>query len=166
MRAKKARNAAIVQAYKESGSPTQIAEEFGITPGRVYQIVAEDGFDDEALAPHDLVSHGHKVVPHIAADTRNEVQAALPECLEQLLTDIAFVGVELAGQVPGDRIQHGAVCGVAGGDLHGHDLALVVDDEVQLEAEKPPHAGLAARGQALEDLVTVDTAIVTDGKLG
>src|SRR4051794_18915229 len=26
-------------------------------------------------------------------------------------------------------------------DFHGHDLALVVDDEVQLEAEKPPHAG-------------------------
>src|SRR3954447_21170386 len=55
-------------------------------------------------------------------------------------------------------IQHGAVGGVAGGDFHGHDLALLVDHEVQLEAEKPPHAGLAARGQAIEDLVTVDAA--------
>ena len=77
----------------------------------------KDGFDDEALAQHDLVGHGHKVVPHVAADTSNEVQAALPECLEQVLTDIAFVGVELAGQVPGHRIQHGAVCGIAGGDF-------------------------------------------------
>src|SRR4051794_20955453 len=42
----------------------------------------------------------------------------------------------------------------------------MIDDEVQLEAEKPPHAGLAACGQAIEDLVTVDAAIVTDGKLG
>src|SRR3954467_7436867 len=91
-----------------------------------------------------LSARGHQVVPHVAADTRNEVQAALPECLEQVLTDIAFVGVELADQVPGDRIQHGAVGGVTGGDLHRHDLALVVDDEMQLEAEKPPHAGLAA----------------------
>src|SRR3954452_16171755 len=126
----------------------------------------KDGFDDEALAQHDLVSHGHQVVPHVPADTSNEVQAALPKCLEQVLTDIAFIGVELAGQVPGDLIQHGAVGGVAGGDFQGHDLALVVDHEVQLEAEKPPHAGLAARGQAIEDLVTVDAAIVTDGELG
>src|SRR4051794_32079998 len=55
----------------------------------------KDGFDDEALAQHDLVSQGHQVVPHVPADTSNEVQAALPECLEQVLTDIAFVGVDL-----------------------------------------------------------------------
>src|SRR5215212_699229 len=126
----------------------------------------KDGFDNEALAQHDLVSHGHQVVPHVPADTGNEVQAALPECLEQVLTDIAFVGVELADQVPGDLIQYGAVGGVAGGDFQGHDLALMVDDEVQLEAEKPPHAGLATRSQAIEDLMAVDAAIVTDGKLG
>ena len=77
----------------------------------------KDGFDEEALAQHDLVSHGHQVVPHVPADTRNEVQTALPECLEQVLTDIAFVGVELAGQVSGYFIQHGAVGGVAGGDF-------------------------------------------------
>src|SRR5512142_3199431 len=121
----------------------------------------KDGFDDKALAQHDLVSHGHKVVSHVPSDARNEVQAALPECLEQVSTDIAFVGVEFASQVPGHRIQHGAVGGVTGGDLHGHNLALMVDDEVQLEAEKPPHAGLAARGQAIEDLVTANAAIVT-----
>jgi hypothetical protein len=126
----------------------------------------KDGFDDEALAQHDLVSQGHQLVPHVPADTSDEVQAALPECFEQVLTDIAFIGVELAGQMPGDLIQHGAVGGVAGGEFQGHDLALVVDDEVQLAAEKPPHAGLAARGQAIEDLMTVDAAIVTDGKLG
>src|SRR3954469_12325592 len=126
----------------------------------------KDGFDDEALAQHDLVSQGHQVVSHVPADTSDEVQAALPKCLEQVLTDIAFVGVELADQVPGHLLQYGAVGGVAGGDFQGHDLALVIDDEVQLEAEKPSHAGLAARGQAIEDLMTVDAAIVTDGKLG
>src|SRR6188768_639183 len=74
----------------------------------------EHGLDEEAFAQHDLVSHGHQVVRHVSADTRNEVQAALPECLEQVLTDIAFVGVELARQMPGHFIQHGAVGGVAG----------------------------------------------------
>ena len=74
----------------------------------------KDGFDDEALAQHDLVSQGHQIVSHVPADTSNEVQAALPECPEQVLTDIAFVGVELARQMPGDLIQHGAVGDVAG----------------------------------------------------
>src|SRR3954447_12684764 len=74
----------------------------------------KDGFDDEALAQHDLVSHGHQAVPQVPADTRNEVQTALSECLKQVLTDIAFVGVELARQMPGHLIQHGAVGGVAG----------------------------------------------------
>src|SRR3954471_23841026 len=41
----------------------------------------KDGFDDEALAQHHLVSQRRQVVPHVAADTSNEVQAALPECL-------------------------------------------------------------------------------------
>ncbi len=82
-----------------------------------------------------------------------------PECR-------AFVGVELAGQVSGHRIQHSAVGGVAGVDFHGHDLALVVDDDVKLDADKPPHAGLATSGKAIEDLVSVDAAIVTDGELG
>jgi hypothetical protein len=44
--------------------------------------------------------------------------------------------------------------------------AFVVDDEMQLEPIEPSHAGLAALGQAVEDLMAVDAAIVTDGELG
>src|SRR5215208_7103216 len=102
----------------EHSRPRRVGDEMqqrlvlGRDPGR-----RRYGFDHEALAQHDLVSQGHQVVPHVPADTGDEVQAALPKCLEQVLTDIAFVGVELAGQVPGDLIQHGAVGGVAGGDF-------------------------------------------------
>ena len=99
-----------------------------------------------------IFSQGHQVVRHVSADTRNEVQAALPECLEQVLTAIAFVGVELARQMPGHVIQHGAVGGVAGGDFHGHDLALVVDDEVQLEAENHPMLVLPRAAQPSKTL--------------
>ena len=56
--------------------------------------------------------------------------------------------------------------GVTRTDLQRHDLAFVVDHEVQLEAVEPSHAGLAARGQAVEDLMAVDAAIVADGELG
>jgi hypothetical protein len=96
----------------------------------------------------------------------DEVQAAPPELVEQFAADVALVGVELARQALGHLVQHGAVGGVAGGDLQRHDLALVVDHEVQLEPIEPPHAGLAPRGQAVEDPVAVDAAIVADGELG
>ena len=42
----------------------------------------KDGFDDEALAQHDLVNQGHQVVPHVPADTSNEVQAGIC-CIER-----------------------------------------------------------------------------------
>ena len=42
----------------------------------------------------------------------------------------------------------------------------LITHEVQLEAVEPSHAGLAARGQAVEDLMAVDAAIVADGELG
>src|SRR3954469_12508274 len=77
---------------------------------------------------------------------RMPVQAALPERVEHLAADVALVGVELACQVPGDLIEHAAVGDVPRGDLQRHDLALVVDHEVQLEAEKPSHGSLAAGG--------------------
>src|SRR3954452_1160528 len=102
----------------------------------------EHGLDDEALAQHDLVAQKHQMVAHVAPDAGDQVQAALPEFGEHLAADIALVGVELASQVLADLVQHGAVSGVAGGDLQRHDLALVVDHEVQLEAEKPTRAGL------------------------
>src|SRR3954467_14011730 len=101
----------------------------------------EHGLDDEALAQHDLVTQQHQMVAHVAPDAGDQVQAALPELGEQLAADIALVGVELAPQVAGDLVEHGAVGGVAGGDLQRHDLALVVDHEVQLEAIEPPSSG-------------------------
>ena len=87
-----------------------------------------------------------------------------PERSEQLVADVALVRVKLACQAACHIIQHGAVGGVARGDLQRHDLALVVDDEVQLEAIKPPHAGLAACRQSVEDLVAVDAAVMADGE--
>src|SRR4051812_48332251 len=91
------------------------------------------------------------------------MQAALPELGEQLTADIALVGVELARQVLGHFVQHGAVGGVARGDPQRHDLAFVVDHDVQLEAVKPPNTGLGTCGQAVKDLVAVDTAGVGGG---
>src|SRR3954453_19713237 len=126
----------------------------------------EHGLDDEALTQHELVGQRYQMVAHVASDAGDEMQAALPKLGEQLVADIALVGVELATQALGDLVQHGAVGSVAGGNLQRHDLALVVDHEVQLETIEPAHAGLAAGGEVVEDLVAVDAAVVADGKLG
>ena len=47
-----------------------------------------------------------------------------------------------------------------------HDLAFVVDHDVQLEAIEPPHARLAPPGQSVEGPVAVGAAVVADGELG
>src|SRR3954470_13802941 len=112
----------------------------------------EHGLDDEALTQHELVGQRHQMVAHVASDAGDEMQAALPKLGEQRVADIALVGVDLAGQALGDLIEHGAVGGVARGDLQRHDLALVVDHEVQLETIEPAHGGLAAGARPLKTL--------------
>src|SRR5436190_20100492 len=46
----------------------------------------------------------------------------------------------------------------------GHDLALVVDDDMQLEAIEPAHGGMTALGNIRKRLVFVDALVVTNGK--
>jgi hypothetical protein len=86
----------------------------------------EHGLDDEALARHEFVGQRHQMVAHVPPDAGDQVQAALPEFVEGLAADIAFVGVEFAAEMLGDLVQHG----VAGGDLQRQDLAIVVDHAV------------------------------------
>src|SRR5215469_1735661 len=57
-----------------------------------------------------------------------------------------------------------AIVDIAGGELDRHDFIEAIEHQVQLEAEAPAHAGLAARCQALEGLVPADTAIVAQRK--
>src|SRR4051794_10614121 len=91
----------------------------------------KDGFDDEALTQHDLVSQRRQVVPHVAADTSNEGPAALACFLELVLRDLGLGGGGLAWLLFGTCRCRGAVGGVGGGLLGGHVLPLVVDDECQ-----------------------------------
>lgn len=125
----------------------------------------EDGFDNETLAEHDLIGHGHKIVFHVSADACDEMQAALPEFPEACLADIAFVRINLSCEVAGDVVENGTVRFIARRDPAGHDLPLVIDDEVELKAEEPAHRGLASCRHAVEDLVTADAAVMADGKL-
>ena len=53
---------------------------------------------------------------------------------------------------------------VAGGETIGQYLALIVDDQVQLEAVKPAHRGLATSGSTSKHPMLMDAGIVADRK--
>src|SRR4051812_40506684 len=77
-------------------------------------------------------------------------QPAAQQVFGQLLADRALVAEQLADQVAGQRWNRLAVMDIAGGQLQGDDLMAVVEDEVQFEAEAPPHRGPAQRGRTYE----------------
>ena len=125
-----------------------------------------DGFDDGTLAQQQLVGQGHEFVAHVLADCGDQLQAPIPQHLEELLGDVASIPHELAGQALSQLRDRAAIVDVARGDLEGQEFALVVDHQMELEAVEPAHGGFAAPGDLLEDVVTVDAAIVADHQRG
>ena len=79
----------------------------------------------------------------------------------QGLGDRAPVPKELPMQACGKACHGLVVVNVAWRHTPGQEFALVVDDERQCEAEKPPHRGLASGGEPLKDLVCGNAAIAT-----
>lgn len=72
----------------------------------------------------------------------------------------------LPRRAAGHGLQRLGIIGIASCDLEGHDLALVVDGQVALEAKEPAHGGAAPLDQPLEHPVSPDPYIVTDHQLG
>ena len=60
----------------------------------------------------------------------------------------------------------GAVIGIAACDLESHDLTLMIDEQVELEAKEPAHGGEAPLCQSLDHPVVPDTWLVADRQLG
>ena len=55
---------------------------------------------------------------------------------------------------------------VARGQAERQELALIIDDQVELEAIEPADRGLATSSTAVKDAMGVDASVVTDGKGG
>ena len=131
----------------------------------VFELVV-DGFDDRTLTQQQLIHHGHQFVVHVLADFGNQLQAPLPEFVEQFLGNIAAIADQLPAQ---SRRQFGyrfPVIDVAGGDAKGQEFAAIVHYQMELEAIEPTHGGFAAAGDLLEDLVTMDATVVADHQRG
>ena len=55
---------------------------------------------------------------------------------------------------------------VAWGQAERQDLALIIDDQVELEAVKPADRGLATSGTSIKNAMLMDASVVTDGQRG
>ncbi len=86
------------------------------------------------------------------------------QLLGQRLGQIAFVAKEFAHQTLRELRNRFPIIDVAWGQAERQDLALIVDHQVQLEAVKPAHRGLATSSTAIKDAMGVNAGIVADGK--
>src|SRR5260221_11072702 len=91
------------------------------------------------------------------------------ELLGQRLRDVALVAEELATEAL-DALEQGgdglAVVDVTAGEAEGEQLALIVDDQMQLEAVEPAQRSLAAGRIDGEHAVLWDTGGMADGQGG
>ena len=72
----------------------------------------------------------HEKVLHTASNASDEVQTPLPEFLEEMLGDIAFVAYDLALQRGCHGVEGFAIIRIARCDIDCHDFAFVIDDHV------------------------------------
>jgi hypothetical protein len=130
----------------------------------VFELI-RDGLDDGAFAEQELVGPVEQPIVHLFAQFGDELKPlGHQQLLGEWLREIAFGAFELAHQTCGQLRNRMPIIDIAWGQAKGQDLALIVDDQVELEAVKPAHRGLAASSTASKDAVRVNTGVVADGQ--
>ena len=107
-------------------------------------------FNHGSFPKHQLVMQVHQRVLHVPLEPGDQVYAVHEESLEEILADVSPIGEQLAKQLFREAFVflRSAVVDIARGQLPLHDLALVVDDQVQLESVEPAHRALAQGRQS------------------
>ena len=104
---------------------------------------------------------------HLLPQLGDEVQPLGDQELpSQGLGEIAFVPKELAHQTFRELRNRMPIIDIARSQAECQDLALIIDDQVQLKAEEPAHRGLAACGTSGKDAVLVNARIAADRERG
>src|SRR4051812_14097125 len=134
---------------------------FGKSEGGELLDMTDDGFDDVAPVEQSLVEERHREAFHVAPDPRHQDKAAAEQFVREILADVAFVAEQFPDQLAGQLWHRRGVMDVAGRQRERDDLTLMVEHQMELEAEEPADAGLAAPGQAGKHLMAVDATRVT-----
>ena len=126
----------------------------------------KEGFNNESFAQQHFVQHGYQVLLPVAANAGDPVKAPLPESLQQRLGNMALISKDLPLPSSGHILKRFAVVSASIRHPEGHDPALVIDEQMELEAKAPAHGGTTTLGHPLENPVPADSSIVADRQLG
>ena len=127
--------------------------------------LVKEGFNNESFGHQPFVQHGYEVVLHVAANAGDQVKAPLPESLQQRLGNMALISKDLPLQSSGHILKRFAVVSASIRNPEGHDPALVIDAQMELEAKEPAHGGRTTLGHPLENLVPADACIRQTARL-
>ncbi len=127
-----------------------------------------DGLYDSPLSGQQPVRHAHHSPLHVALELRYQLDAVNKEALEEVLPDISLVPDKLSVQEIHKClvVKRLSVVNIPGGYHEVQQLAPLIADEVQLEAEEPAHGAFASLGYALERPVDMDALILAHPERG
>ena len=123
-----------------------------------------DRFNDRTLPQQYLIAHCHQAVFHVVPDLGDELHPIDEEELGELFADIALIGKQLPEDPVQEpfALQRGPIIGTGLSDGEIEYFALVVYDDVQLEAMEPAHGRFPRIGNSLEDFVAANALIFAD----
>jgi hypothetical protein len=130
----------------------------------VFELIS-DGLNDGSFAEKEFIRPVEQTVVHLFAQLGDEVQPlGHQELLSQRQGEIAFGAFEFADE-PCDQFGNGTpIIDIAWGQAKGQQLALIIDDQVQLEAKEPADRGLATCGAPFKHAMLVDACIVANSE--
>ena len=124
--------------------------------------------NDCSFPKQHLIRDTHQRVLHLVFQLGYQLDTVDEEFTEQVFTDVAPVGNDLAVQLLGKtlHLERVTVINVARREHEVDDFAHLVTDDVQLEAKEPSHRALASLRNALEGLVLEDALVLAHPQRG
>jgi hypothetical protein len=102
-----------------------------------------------SFAQHQLIGKGHKMVLHVCAPPLDELKSLFKQQFAQGSGNVAAIPKEPAAQSFDHLGNRSAVIDIAWRQTTGQQFPLLVDDQMQLKAKEPAHAGLVPCGAFL-----------------
>lgn len=133
--------------------------------GDVIQLVV-NRLQDRTVTQQQLIGQIHQPVLHVRFEMGNELNALLPQLLKQGLRQVALVPEQLAKHAFDHSRNRFAIIGIARRQAAGDDLSPIIDDQMQLEAEKPIHRVPTPGSQAIKDRMLANAAVVAHRQWG
>lgn len=124
-------------------------------------------FNNRTLTRQQLVCQPHQLIPHVALGFSKEGDAkVLKQLLRQLFGDIASVSKYLTKALFEQLANGLAVIGIPRGQGEIEQLAIFVDDHMELEAKEPINRGFAPRRKLVKHTMPRNASIVAHLQAG